>query len=159
MKYLHSDREALSEVIRKYANTVTKTYKIQITNVLTVPSLAMKVFRTVFMEALRVQIQYRSGKVDKDIRTGYYGGIVAAIQPKVENGFYYDVNSAYPAAMMEDLPVGNPTRSRIDSRDNIFGFVHAEVTAPEKTVNNVLPRPMRDADGIVRFLFGMVSQG
>ncbi len=159
LKYLRSDLEARSEVIRKYGDTVSRSYGIDITEVRTVPSLAMRVFKTVFLGEVRHKIPYLSGKVDKDIRNGYYGGIVAAIKPKVEDGYYYDVNSAYPAAMMKDRPVGNPVLTKIDTREGTFGFVHAEVQAPESTPNSVRPRPMRDENGISRFQFGMKSTG
>ncbi len=159
LKYRRRDILARSEVIRKFADTVHDTFKVKRTDVRTVPALAMRVYRSKYRQE-GVEIPYRTGKVDQDIRNGYYGGIVAAIKPEVENGYYYDVNSAYPAAMMKPMPVGMPTLRAIDVLDDtVFGSVHATVTSPDTTVNNVLPRPMRDEDGVPVFKHGFKSTG
>ena len=118
----------------------------------------MKVFRSNFMPE-GMAIPYLSGKVDKDIRNAYYGGIVAAIQPEVSNGYYYDVNSSYPASMKLDLPIGAPTLIDTDTMDGVFGYINATVTAPEKTVNNILPLPMRLGPGGSSFKHGQKATG
>ncbi len=161
VKYRKSDRLALREVVKKFAKTVFDKYQVKRSDVRTVPALAMKVFRTSYRRE-DMEIPYIKGMVDKDIRNGYYGGIVAALRPEVKSGYYYDVNSAYPAAMIKDLPVGNPTRKTVTSRQGVFGYVHANVTAPATTVNNVRPLPMRVVkDGVEEVVFqhGITSQG
>ncbi len=162
VKYLRLDRLTRREVVKKFAKTVFDKYQIRLGDVRTVPARAMKVFRTNYRQEGMVR-PYIKGKVDKDIRTGYYGGIVAALRPEVKTGYYYDVNSAYPAAMIKDLPVGNPTLKTVTSREGVFGYVHAVVTSPKETVNNVLPLPMRIVNKNlveeVVFQHGVTSQG
>jgi hypothetical protein len=157
LEYLRLDLETLFEVVTIHSRTVFDKYGVSIFNTLTVPSLAMKVFRTNFLG--NTEIPYIADKADDSIRDGYYGGIVAAIKPEVKDGYYYDVNSAYPAAMMKDLPIGQPRLTTCSSLDNIFGMVRARVTAPATTINQVLPLPMRDANGKVVFEHGFQSTG
>jgi hypothetical protein len=40
------------------------------------------------------------------IRLGYYGGRTELYRRQAKNIYYYDINSSYPASMMEDMPVG-----------------------------------------------------
>jgi hypothetical protein len=149
--------ETLYEVVNLYANKVHNKYKISIFNTLTVPSLAMKVFRSNYL--MDKNVTYIDGQLDRDMRNGYYGGIVAAIKEEVKDGYYYDVNSAYPAAMIKDLPIGAPSLVKCNSLEGVFGMVKAKVTAPLKTVNNILPLPMRDDKGVTRYEHGMTSTG
>ena len=156
--YLKADLKALYEVVHKFAETLFNQYGVRLTESLTVPSLAMKVFRSNYL-AEGMSIPYLSGKVDREIRQAYFGGIVAAVKPEIANGYYYDVNSSYPASMKMDLPVGSPTLVDITSMEGVFGFVNAQVTAPETTVNNILPLPMRLSTGASTFKHGQVATG
>jgi len=40
------------------------------------------------------------------------------------------MNSQYPAAMLLDMPIGDPVLSLETNLDKIFGFVYGEITAP-----------------------------
>jgi hypothetical protein len=62
------------------------------------------------------------------LKEAYYGGLVDVYKTKVENGYYYDVNSLYPYSMMKDMPVGTPrlVSGNIDI-NNFFGFVHVNI--------------------------------
>lgn len=48
------------------------------------------------------------GEIEKEIRTSYFGGNVEVYSNEVSNAYYYDLNSQYPKAMLQDMPVGNP---------------------------------------------------
>ena len=39
-----------------------------------------------------------------DIKQAYYGGITEVYKPYGENFYYYDVNSLYPFASLNDMP-------------------------------------------------------
>jgi len=71
------------------------------------------------------------GNVEKEIRGAYFGGNVDAYINKMNKGYYYDMNSQYPFAMLNDMPIGNPILSNDTNLDNYFGFVYGEITAPD----------------------------
>jgi len=77
-----------------------------------------------------LKIKMIRGNVEKDIREAYFGGNVDAFINKIDKAYYYDMNSQYPFAMLNDLPVGNPTLSNDTNLNNYFGFVYGEITAP-----------------------------
>jgi hypothetical protein len=156
LSYLEGDLNTLLEVVTLHALSVLKTFGVSIFNTLTVPSLAMKVYRANYLSN---EIAVINGSTDLDMRNGYYGGIVAAIKPEIKDGYYYDVNSAYPAAMKMDMPVGQPTLKAVSTLNGVFGMVKARVISPDYTVNNILPLPMRDERGVPVFRHGMESTG
>jgi len=47
--------------------------------------------------------------IDLFIRRGYYGGRTEVFTPFVPKGYQYDVNSSYPAGMIQAMPVGRPS--------------------------------------------------
>lgn len=47
--------------------------------------------------------------MDCFIRDSYYGGSTDFYLRYVKNAYYYDVNSLYPYAMLQDMPL-NPIR-------------------------------------------------
>lgn len=68
------------------------------------------------------------GELEKEIRTSYSGGNVDVFKNKVTTSYNYDMNSQYPAAMMFDMPVGEPTLSLEKDLNKIFG----EITCPDE---------------------------
>jgi len=42
------------------------------------------------------------------------------------------MNSQYPAAMLNDMPVGDPVISNDTNLDNYFGFCYANIIPPKK---------------------------
>jgi hypothetical protein len=81
------------------------------------------------------------GQIESEIRNAYYGGITAVHQNSIQSGFFYDVNSSYPASMLKTMPVGNPTYTTNKNLKELFGFVKAIVVAPssQELANAVLP--------------------
>jgi len=84
------------------------------------------------------------GNVEKDIRSSYYGGNVNVFINKIDHGYYYDMNSQYPFAMLNDMPIGNPILSNDTNLDNYFGFVYGEITAPDYNTLRVPYIQMKD---------------
>jgi len=131
LKYLESDVLGLLEVMTKFNDKIFNLYSLNITNFVTAPKLAAAIFTSNFYKnSDDLKIKMIRGNVEKDIRTAYYGGNVDAYINKIDKAFYYDMNSQYPFAMLNDLPVGNPTVSIDKNLDNYFGFVYGEITAP-----------------------------
>ena len=77
-------------------------------------------------------IKMVKGEIEKEIRSSYFGGNVEVYSNELSNGYLYDINSQYPAAMLQDMPVGNPVFSLETNLDKIFGFVYGEITAPSE---------------------------
>ena len=51
-----------------------------------------------------------SRNMDTSFRPAYHGGIVDVYRSHLQGeGYYYDVNSLYPTAMLRPMPVGDPT--------------------------------------------------
>src|SRR4051812_9550394 len=69
------------------------------------------------------------------------GGVVEVYKPYIENGYYYDVNSLYPAAMCGDIPVGHPRWTNHPDIDDpsVYGFIEATVHVKESVKFPVLP--------------------
>lgn len=118
-------------------------FSINIHHYPTLPSLAFRIFRSNFME--ENVIPQLSGKIAKDIRTGYTGGAVDVYIPKNPEGtkiYGYDVNSLYPSQMFNQLmPVGKPTLFEGNIRDidpNAFGFFYCEIIAPNNIKHPIL---------------------
>lgn len=62
------------------------------------------------------------GGLETKIRSSYFGGNVEVYINQIGGGYYYDMNSQYPKAMLNDMPIGNPVLSLETNLDNIFGF-------------------------------------
>jgi len=86
-----------------------------------------------------------SGKIAKDIRTGYTGGSVEVYIHKPPKGVRIkclDVNSLYPKQMFDRLmPIGFPTYFDGDIRvidPNAFGFFYCNIIAPDNLKHPIL---------------------
>jgi len=145
LKYLESDVLGLLEVMLKFNDKIFNLYSLNITNYVTAPKLAVGIFTSNFMSKSNdLNIKMIRGNVEKDIRSAYFGGNVNVLINKMDKGFYYDMNSQYPYAMLKDMPIGNPTLSNDTDLNNYFGFVYGEITAPDYNRLRVPYIQMRD---------------
>jgi DNA polymerase type B, organellar and viral len=119
----------------------------------TLPSLAFAIFRAKFMKD--ENIPQLSGKIAKDIRSGYTGGSVDMYIPENKDNekvFCYDVNSLYPSQMHSmQMPVGTPTYFEGDIRlleSNAFGFFYCNISAPNNLEHPILQTHVKTANGI-----------
>lgn len=133
LDYLKSDVEGLLEAIIKFNCNIFNKYQLNITKFKTLPGLALAAYTTsYFPNNLISDFKMIKGELEREIRTSYFGGNVGVYINEITNGFYYDVNSQYPTAMLNDLPVGNPVLSLETNLNKIFGFVYGEITAPDE---------------------------
>lgn len=95
---------------------------------ITTPATAMKTFRRKYLKD-----KIHRGLDSHDfVRASYCGGRTEPYQRHASNLHYYDRNSSYPAAMCENMPVGEPINwegepcARLLSGEFI-GFVSADV--------------------------------
>jgi len=119
----------------------------------TLPSLALGVFRSNFLE--KDTIPQISGQVAKDIRKSYTGGACDMYIPfnnLKTKLFAYDVNSLYPFVMKNfEMPIGKPTLFEGNIRlidPNAFGFFFCNIIAPENLNEPILQTHLKTKDGL-----------
>jgi hypothetical protein len=146
IKYLKNDLYALLEVVSKYSNFIFKNYGINITKNNTLSGLALKIYLSSFYK-YKNKFKIIKGNIESDIRKAYFGGLVLTkLNYKHKTKAYvYDVNSHYPNAMLEDIPVGNPVLSTSNDLNSYFGFVYAEIIPPKNL--DIYFIPLRDENG------------
>jgi hypothetical protein len=77
------------------------------------------------------------GEIEREIRSSYFGGNVEVYFNVVTKGYLYVINSQYPAAMLQDMPIGNPVLSLETDLEKIFGFIYGEITCPNENLLKV----------------------
>lgn len=88
------------------------------------------------------------GCLHKFVREGYYGGRTEVFRRHGKGVVYFDINSSYPASMLEPMPVGNVLETGPISlkmakalASKRIGFVEATVEIPEEC--DIPPLPVR----------------
>jgi hypothetical protein len=79
IKYCKLDCKCLHEVLTKFNELIFKEFKVNMTKSLTLPALAMRIFKTHFMT--ENSIFQLLGKIESDIRESYTGGAVDVYIP------------------------------------------------------------------------------
>ena len=152
IKYLKNDLESLFEIITKANKQVFMDYNVDMTEKLTISSLALRIFLKDFYNNNIPMINKPS--LYKDIRKAYYGGITEVYKPHGYNLFYYDVNSLYPCVALKDMPGLNCSKltyfDEIQDIDNLFGFFKVRVETPlfSKKDGYLSLLPVRKAAGL-----------
>ena len=167
IKYCKLDCKSLHEIITKFNELIFNEFKINVHSVLTLPSLAMRIYKTHFMP--KDTIYQLLGRVEKDIRQSYTGGAVDVYIPhnkivglmnSFTRLFYYDVNSLYPTIMAKYLmPIGKPIFFDGDIRrvePNAYGFFYCKITSPMDLKHPLLQRRIKTSDGL-RTIAGLGS--
>ena len=114
-------------------------YHVDITTIYSTSTLSLKIYRTNFQD---INIPTLKGNIDNFIRKGYFGGATDYYKAYIENGKYYDVNSLYPYAMSNSMPLEiikyYKDMSSINL-ENFFGYVLAQKYCPKNMIRPVLP--------------------
>ena len=144
IKYCQLDCKSLHQVLVKFNNLIFNEFSINMLNCLTLPSLAMKIYRTHYMP--KNSIYQLLGHIEQEIRYSYTGDPVDVYKTNNhKNGnileslfiklFYYDVNSLYPSVMANvNMPIGKSIYFEGDLlkyESFAFGFFKCEVEAPK----------------------------
>lgn len=144
LKYLEKDLRSLYEVIKTFAHQVFDEFNLNIFEWPTIPSLALAIFRGHYLK----DDTFESAPADfihKFVRESYYGGITEVFKPHLKEGYLYDVNSLYPAAMLNLMPLGRPVFTDEKDLNKIFGNYYVMIQAPEGLSVPILPT--KDAHG------------
>jgi hypothetical protein len=106
-KYIIGDVKALFQIIISFFDTLVSKFPIDPLSVLSAPSAAFKIWRTVKLPKLHsnnLKVYDLSKELDSKFRGTYCGGIVDVYRPHLQGeGYYYDVNSLYPTAMCKTI--------------------------------------------------------
>lgn len=134
IKYCSYDTLVLAKSFTKYRQIFFETFQIDIISCITLSSLAFKIFRSKYY--FQAVIQQSHGHMDLFIRKSYRGGVVDVYKPKIENGYYYDVNSLYPYIMSNShmpIGIGKFGNAKFDKNfeiNDFFGFIYVKVKTP-----------------------------
>ena len=171
IKYCKLDCKTLHEILVKFNELIFNEFKININTPLTLPALAMRIYKTHYMP--KDTIYQMLGRPEWHIRESYSGGAVDVYIPhnrmttfleKVKAFFvklyYYDVNSLYPFVMAyNDMPIGKPIVFQGDIRStdpNAYGYFYCKITSPDNLAHPILQRRIKTSDGI-RTIAGLGS--
>jgi hypothetical protein len=153
IKYCEIDCISLYQVIFKFSDLIFSMFNKNIHRYPTLPSLAFAIFRSCFME--KNSVPQVTGKIEKDIRSGYTGGAVDMYIPENPDAtkvYVYDANSLYPYIMQsQPMPVGNPTYFEGDIRKidpNAFGFFYCKIIAPDDIKHPILQTHIKTKNGL-----------
>lgn len=137
--YLEADCVQLYGVLQKFHGYVENVLLGEVG--ITAPSTAMKIFRRNYLKASIP----RSIETHEFVRRGYVGGRVEVFEKLATELRYFDINSSYPASMLEDMPTGPgffwdgapPSRC---TDGGYIGFCEVDVEVPEM---HVPPLPLK----------------
>lgn len=166
IKYCKLDCKALYELLTKFNELVFDKFSINIHTVLTLPSLAMRIYKVHYMPENAIYKLY--GRIEHAIRQSYTGGPVDVYIPHNKIGgyfgkyfrklYYYDVNSLYPFVMSKSpMPFGKPTFFEgdiIKIYPKAFGFFYCQITSPDNLNHPLLLQRVRTSNG-VRIIAGL----
>jgi len=176
-KYCGNDCIALHDILTKFNELIYDKFNVNIHNSLTLPSLAMRIFKTHYLPENK--IFQLVGRVEQAIRESYTGGAVDVYVPHnkinalVNKGkgdytfkqtynklYYYDVNSLYPYVMaFFSMPIGLPIYFEGNIRrvePNAYGFFYCKITSPKYLEHPILQRKIRTSEGL-RTIAGLGS--
>lgn len=142
LKYLEGDISSLYECMVKASETIFNKYRINITDVYSASSLAMKHFRTSYLDDEGIPLLPKH--LTDTISSAYFGGISQVYIPYGRDLHYYDVNSLYPWAMTQDMPYEYQGIVQNPKLEDVFGFVYASIFVPQTLTYKPLPVRMED---------------
>jgi hypothetical protein len=159
IKYCQLDCKCLHEVLIFFNDLIYTNFKLNIHTLLTLPALAMKIYKTHFLP--KKTIYQLSGEVEANIRRSYTGGAVDVYIPHNRIGSFfiastkaifrklysYDVNSLYPTVMSQlPMPTGKPVVFEGDIRrvtPDAFGIFQCNITTPDYLEHPILQRKIK----------------
>ena len=150
LDYLEKDLVSLYQVISKFSDYIYLNHTVQLTESVTISSLALKIYLTKFYSNNIPLINQNT--IYKDIKESYFGGITEVYKPYGEDLYYYDVNSLYPYAALNPIP-GSPCtfESNIDlpleKVNNFFGFYYCKIKTSDLYIGLL---PYRNKSGVIK---------
>lgn len=138
IEYSKQDSISLLKALIKAQDIYITEYNVDICSIWSTSTLSFKIFRQKFLE---INIPILSDKLDNIIRLAYIGGSTDYYYKYGENLKHYDVNSLYPKAMCNPMPIeylGEVEGTKVKLED-IFGFAEAQIVTPDNLDVPLLP--------------------
>jgi len=161
IKYCKLDCLVLYQILTKFNDLIFNKWNINIHSPLTLPSLAFKIYKALYMP--KNTVYQLLGPIESDIRESYTGGAVDVYiphnrtsplnkRPLYQLVYSYDVNSLYPYVMANfDMPIGKPIVFEGDIRQvepEAFGFFYCKISSPEYLEHPILQRRIKTSNGM-----------
>lgn len=138
IEYSKQDSISLLKALLKAQNIYISEHEVDIASIWNTATLSLKIFRQKFLET---NIPILSNKLDSIIRHSYIGGSTDYYFKYGENLKHYDVNSLYPKAMCNPIPLEflNVCDGINVKLEDVFGFAEARIIAPDNIEIPLLP--------------------
>lgn len=139
IEYSLQDSKALFNALDRAQTIYSTTHSVDITSILSTSTLSLKIFRQNFLD---VEIPILKRSVDSFVRKGYFGGATDYYRAHGKNLHYYDVNSLYPFAMLNPMPLEMINHYKDMSNvnfDSFFGFCLCKIKTPKDIAIPLLP--------------------
>nr|YP_010852411.1 DNA polymerase [Lactarius subindigo]WGL35963.1 DNA polymerase [Lactarius subindigo] len=136
--YSKQDSISLLKGLTKAQDIYINEHQVDIATIWSTSTLSFKIFRPKFLD---INIPTLTKNLDSIIRLAYIGGSTDYYYKYGENLKHYDVNSLYPKAMCNLMPIEflGESDGRKENLDNIFGFAEARITTPNDMEIPLLP--------------------
>lgn len=132
----------------KFIHNIYITYGLDVTKSMTISKLAFNIYMSKYYNDNIPLIS--NNNLWNSIKNAYYGGIAEVYKPYGENLYYYDVNSLYPYAALNDMPgLECYYKEYIINKPDIeglFGFYYCKVSTTDNYIGLL---PVRTEDGSV----------
>lgn len=146
LEYLKRDVDILFDAINLVSNELWEGYSTDITKNYTIAGLTEWIYYSKFYNATKYKLANITGPLGKEFRESFYGGITRRYANELHNGYAYDMVSQYPAAMLEDMPIGTGKKVMPVKLDDFFGFVYCDIVAPSRDVLPIPTLPYKPQD-------------
>jgi len=136
--YSLQDSICLLKALTKAQNIYIEEHKVDLATIWSTSTLSFKIFRQKFLEN---NISILTKKIDSIIRLAYLGGSTDYYYKYGENLKHYDVNSLYPKAMCNQMPIEflGETEGMNVKLEDVFGFAEVRITTPRDLEIPLLP--------------------
>lgn len=147
LNYLNNDLVILYEIVTKMQNIIYTNYNIDITKSVSISAFSYRLYIGKYYKP-SYDIKGITSQINYDISQAHFGGISMIYKRIVTNAYYYDINSQYPAAMRNPIPIGNPTLVTNVDIVTIFGYFYV-VMQPTDKFNQFIP--VRTSVGTIEY--------
>lgn len=150
LNYLAKDLNSLLEVLVKFQSHLFIDHNLEMTECLTISSLAKKKFLKHYLNESKIPL-INSNILFNFIYSAYFGGITEVYKPYGQNLIYLDVNSLYPHSAINPMPGIECTwfESFDDNSldlNRLFGVFHAEVITSDLYIGLL---PVKTKTGLI----------
>jgi hypothetical protein len=138
IEYSKQDSISLLKALIKAQDIYITEHSVDIASIWSTSTLSFKIFRQKFLD---INIPILNKTLDSLIRLAYIGGSTDYYLKYGENLKHYDVNSLYPKAMCNPMPIEflNEVDGTNVNLQDVFGFAEAKITAPNNLEIPLLP--------------------